>query len=166
MAPIFLSSNLVSKSRIETITGIKGFINNIILSKSQGKGLLIDPDSPSYSWKDLIGEFLPDLSGAGSPLLTEFRGGQVRYYSYNVNDRFDVKFHIPHDWAVGTDMFLHIHWSHNGTAISGSLGIDFYWTYAKGHNQAIFTVEKTLSISYDTVNIATTPRWVHRIDEI
>ena len=44
------------------------------------------------------------------------------------------------------------------------------WTYeasyAKGHNQANFPAAVTGSVTYDTVDIATTPQYRHRIDEL
>lgn len=76
-----------------------------------------------------------------------------------------MDFHIPHDYVPGSDLFIHMHWSHNGTAISGNIVTTFKFTYAKGHGQEIFPAEKTVVITYNTVNIATTPRYIHRIDE-
>lgn len=117
-------------------------------------------------WKDLLGDITPKTSGVGAPALGAMRGGNVRGFAYSAGDDGDAVFHIPHDWAVGTDLYLHLHWLHNGTAISGNLIVDIYMTYAKGHNQANFPTETTTQISVSTPNIATVPQYRHRIDEI
>ena len=62
--------------------------------------------------------------------------------------------------------FIHIHWSHNGTSISGTLIVEAEWTYSKGHGQSSFAQTKIVSISYPAVNIVTTPRYIHRIEEV
>jgi hypothetical protein len=117
-------------------------------------------------WKDLVGHPVVRDSGATAPTLSTFRGGAVVEYAFALNDVIGFKFHIPHDYKPGSDLYLHVHWSHNGTAISGNMVWTYYATYAKGHNQAAFSAEVTGTISYATVDIATTPRYRHRIDEI
>lgn len=117
-------------------------------------------------WKDLIGDITPKTSGVGAPSLGAFRGGNVRGFAYSAGDDGDAVFHIPHDYKMGSDLFLHLHWGHNGTAISGSLLVNCYVTYAKGHNQSAFSTEVTAPISVSTPDIVTVPQYRHRIDEI
>lgn len=150
----------------QDIGGVKKFSENIVLPKTAGKGIEVDPAAPTFPWRDMIGLLVPDLAGANSPILTAFIGGSVRGYAYTLSDKMDLRFHIPHDYLTGSDLFIHMHWSHNGTAINGDMVGTFASTYAKGHNQAIFTAEKTVTITYSTVDIATTPQYIHRIDEV
>ena len=117
-------------------------------------------------WKDLLGDITPKTSGPGAPSLSAFRGGNVRGFAYSAGDDGDGIFHIPHDWVPGTDLYLHIHWAHNGTAISGSLVVNLYVTYAKGFGGGVFPVEIAPSITVSTPNIATIPQYSHRVDEI
>lgn len=161
-----LSARTVRDFGDQTLEGVKSFTDNIVITKNPGYGIKVDNTNPSFGWKDLIPYMLPDLIGVNSPTLTVFRGGSVRRYSYTTNDKMDLEYHIPHDYVPGTDVFFHIHWAHNGTAISGNLVVTFTYTYSKGHAQDIFSAEKTITITYNTVNITTTPRWVHRIDEV
>lgn len=140
--------------------------SNPVLSKISGRGIKVDIVSPSFPWHDIIGDMVADPGGANSPVLTVFRGGLVREWAYTTNDKMDLRFHIPHDHVPGSDLFIHMHWSHNGTAISGNMVGSFASTYAKGHNQAIFPAEKTVTITYATVDVATTPQYIHRIDEV
>lgn len=142
------------------------YFDTIVMSKDQGNGIMVDTAVPTYPWHDIIGQVLVDIGGAGSPTQAAFIGGNVRRYAFNAADRTDCEFHIPHDYVPGSDLFAHCHWAHNGTAISGTFTADFYTTYAKGHNQANFGEEKNVSVTYQTVDITTTPRYRHRIEEV
>lgn len=141
-------------------------INNLTVSKSPSAGIKVDTSVPTYGWRDIIGDIVPDVTGAGSAELAAFRGGTYRAFFYAADDRCDMIFHIPHDYAAGTDIFLHLHWAHNGTAISGQLVVTFGITYAKGHNQTNFGAEVAPVLTVNTPNITTIPQYRHRIDEI
>lgn len=136
--------------------------DSLSLPKAAGKGLLIEG---THGWKDLIGDITPRSSGSLAPLLKNYIGN-IRDWSYSASDQGDCRFHVPHDYVPGTDLFIHVHWSHNGTNVSGTLKIDFFVTYAKGHQQAVFpsTVNPTLTVA--SLNITNTPRHMHRVDEI
>lgn len=132
-----------------------------------GVGLKVgDAVSSTYGWKDLIGDLTPKTSGVGAPTISVFRGGQVRFYTYASGDDLDITYHIPHDYVMGSDIFIHTHWAHNGTAISGSFVADFFHSYAKGHNQSNFPAEKQVTMSVSTPNIATVPQYRQRVDEV
>lgn len=148
-----------------TFNGVKS-TDGLTINKASGNGIKVDTDTPTFGWRDLRGFMLPDTVGLNAPTLSTFIGGSVRRFAYTANDKMDLEFHIDHDYAMGTDTFIHIHWGHNGTAISGNFVVSFVYTYAKGFNQGIFSAEKTVTMTYNTVNIATTPRYAHRIDEI
>lgn len=139
----------------------------IIVPKTAGEGFQVDgPGTPTYPWKDKEGFAIFNTGGANAPAITAYRGGNCRALAFVANDRLDYQFHMPHDWAPGTDLYAHVHWSHNGTAITGNASFQLDYTYAKGHNQADFVAEKTQTITYATTNIGTTPQWRHRIDEV
>lgn len=141
------------------------FYDNIVLPKTAGKGIEVDVDSPTFGWRDIIGSVQPKAQGAGTPARAVYAGGALGQYAFVANDVCDFEFHIPHDYVPGTDIYFHVHWSHNGTTISGSAAFTMSHAYAKGHNQALFPAEKTLVITYPTVDLATTPQYRHRIDE-
>jgi hypothetical protein len=150
-------------------TDLRDGVGGLRLPKTSGLGIKVDSTgTPTFPWRDLIGDITPKASGVGSPTLATFRGGNVRSFFYSAGDDGDAVFHIPHDYVPGTDLFLHLHWAHNGTAISGSLVVNFYITYAKGHNQASdgnFAAEVTRTLTVSTPNIATVPQYRHRVDE-
>ena len=133
------------------------------LGPQSGGGIDLDG---AFGWRDIIGKVIPKAVGAGSPTRAPYMGGQLGQYAFVAGDAYDIEFHIPHDYAPGTDIHIHVHWSHNGDAISGSAVFDFYHSYAKGHNQANFSAEKNLTITYPTVDVANMPQYRHRIDEV
>lgn len=141
-------------------------ISQIVLPGDSGDGVLFNQTNPSYGWHDIIGPVVPKATGAGSPTRRAYAGGNVYDWSFAANDVCDFGFHIPHDYQPGTDLYIHVHWSHNGTDISGNAQFTFYHQYAKGHNQANFSAEKNVVATYATTNITTTPQYRHRIDEI
>lgn len=134
---------------------------SLSLPKESGFGLQIDG---SFGWKDLIGDITPRDGTPQAPALKVLTGS-IREWAYSANDQCDCRFHIPHDYAPGTDLYIHLHWSHNGTNIAGSLNVLFNVTYAKGHQQAVFsnTISNTLIVS--GLNITNTPKLMHRVDE-
>jgi hypothetical protein len=139
----------------------------IIIPKTSGVGIKIDPQAATFGWRDIIGNVEPKSTGVGSPARAVYRGGQLGQYAFVVNDVCDFQFHLPHDYVPGTDLYFHVHWSHNdAVSITGNAVFEIYYSYAKGHNQAIFPAEKVLTITYATVNLTTTPQYQHRIDEV
>ncbi|MDB4278429.1 hypothetical protein N9917_02365 [Deltaproteobacteria bacterium] len=148
---------------VESDLTVKG---NLELPKGPGIGLKVDVVDPTYGWRDILGTINPRSAGAGRPTLAVYRGGNVREFAFGAADDMDLNFHLPHDYAPGTDIYIHFHWSHNGTSISGSITADFYTTYSKGHDQQIFPAEKVVAFTYNTVDIATTPQYMHRIEEV
>jgi len=147
---------------------LKRFVDNIVLNKASGYGILVDTVNPTYGWKDLIGFQLPDTGGANAPSLATFIGGSVRRFAYGAADKMDCEFHIPHDYVPGTNIYAHVHWSHNGTAISGDFVGTFAFTYCKGHGQTAhtFNAEKIITVTYNTIDINATPRYGHRLEEV
>lgn len=140
----------------DSITGSLSFSNE------PGTALKIDN---GYGWHDLVGNATPRPQGLDAPSLAEFRG-IVTEYAYNVNDVGDLRFHIPHDYLPNSNMFIHVHWGHNGTNISGTFAADFTITYAKGHQQALFDVPVVVSLIVPNLSIANTPQYMHRVDEV
>jgi hypothetical protein len=109
---------------------------------------------------------VPD-AGPNRPTLTPYLGSSIDEYAFAANDHYGpIKIHIPHDWVPGSDLYIHTHWSHNGSDISGSISVRYLYTYAKGHSQANFHAEKTLALTVGSLSIVNTPALSHRIDEI
>jgi len=119
----------------------------------------------TYGWKDLIGDVAGKSSGTAAPQQKTLFS-TVRAWAYSAGDQGDLLFHIPHDYAPGTDMFLHFHWTHNGTNISGNLVLNCNITYAKGHQQMSFVTPVVSTITTAALSIANSPQYQHRIEEV
>ena len=141
------------------------FTDNITLPKTSGKGIQVDTAAATFPWRDLEGIIKEPPVGAGSPSLTAFRGN-IKGMAFTTNDTYDLVYHMPHDYVPGSDLHIHVHWAHNDTAISGDLVLTYYITYAKGHNQAVYPAEITITQTIATTDVTTTPRWGHRLNEV
>lgn len=113
---------------------------NVVLDKSSGRGIKVDSDSPTFGFADIIGDQFSKNTGATKPILATCNG-DINAWQFEVGDEAYMSFHIPHDYVAGTDIFLHIHWSHTGAFVNGGT-ITFKATsiYSKSHNQAPFSV--------------------------
>lgn len=139
----------------------------VILPAVAGAGVKFGLDAPAIGWADIIGGILPAPGGAAAPSRTAYFANLYQY-AFAAGDQVDLVYHIPHSHALNTDILWHPHWSHNGTAISGNVVFTIYFSYASRSLNGLltFSAEKTLTLTYNTVNIATTPRYAHRVDEI
>ncbi len=116
-------------------------------------------------WRDLEGPIRPKATGAGRPTLTSYRGN-ITAYAFTTNDVVDLEFHWPHDYLTASDTHIHLHWSHTGTDISGSIVCGFRHSWAKGHNQGAFPSDSTLTQTIGSLSIGSRPRYQHFIDEV
>lgn len=137
-------------------------LGSLSFPKTSGIGIKVENQ---YGWRDLIGDITPRATGTNAPTLRQFIGS-VREYAYIANDQGDTRFHLPHDYAPGTNLFIHAHWGHNGTAINGTFKIRFKITYAKGHNQTVFSTPIELDLTVSNLNLTNAPQYIHRVDEI
>ena len=145
--------------------------DSISINKASGSGIKIDTAGPVFGYHDLLGAISIRGSGAADPAYHVYNGS-IRGYQFAVNDEVFIEFHMPHDYAPGTDLYLHFHWSHRNTtkagAASGTVtGGTVTWgaevCYAKGHNQAAFPATVTTTKVSTT---ATSTARQHYIDEV
>lgn len=118
-----------------------------IFPKTQNKGILIDKDDTDFGWHDLPAMGFVDPNSANMPSWATYRGG-ISDFQFAENNEMLARFHIPHDYAMGTNMFIHVHWSHNSTLVTGG-SVTFGWelTYAKGHDQDFFPAPIFVSVA-------------------
>jgi len=89
-------------------------------------------------WRDNIVDIVVKGSGANSPAWSIIRDG---IYGYEFNGtatlhEFWVKFHIDHDYKLGSAIFPHVHFCIGNSANTGNIKWFFEYTIAKGHQQA------------------------------
>lgn len=108
----------------------------LILDKASGNGIKIDSATPTFGWRDLLGDQFSKNTGGTKPTLVTYNGA-VDAWQFSDGDEAFLTFHIPHDYVIGTDIYLHIHWSQNNAgATGGTIDFKYFAIYAKGHNQA------------------------------
>lgn len=146
------------------LTDLRDRPDIIVRPKTKGWGTKVDTATPTWPWRDLEGSVNPRTSPPNAATQEVFRG-TIRRWAFAAADVSDNAFHIPHDYVPGSDLYFHVHWAHVGTAISGSIEFTLAHSYAKGHQQATFAAEKTLTFSLSTPNIATIPAYQHIITE-
>lgn len=134
---------------------------NAMIPKTKGKGIKIGPNgSETFGWHDLLGtvQVYGDL---GDAIRVAYRGG-IKALQFDEGDSAYVDFHLPHDYAPNTDIFVHVHWSHNSALVTGgSVTWGFELMYAKGHNQSAFPAPITVSVSQN----ANTIQYQHMVAE-
>jgi len=130
--------------------------------KTQGTGLKVDSlGTPDFGWHDINGTPLFDSTDPSSAAMAVY-SGTMRQIQVAETKQFTVNFHIPHDYAMGTDLFVHVHWSHtSATLTGGSTTWGFETCYAKGHDQGAFVGSKTVTI----LQAANTTQYQHMIAE-
>jgi len=143
------------------ITDLRDGVNAMVPS-AQDKGIKVDSlGTPDFGWHDLQGHIDIDHNDANCAAWATYRG-QLRQLQCPEGKHGFVSFHLPHDYLMGSDLFIHVHWSHtSATLTGGSLTWAFETTYAKGHNQAAFSAPVICSI----VQAANTTRYQHMIAE-
>jgi len=159
-----------SSGTLTSCTGLPGDTGTTSTGEDKGRILVADGANAvgwqELVWKDMIGIITVRGTGPTAPSLTAYQGGNVDQFAFSSGDEVMLEFHMPHDYAPGTDIYIHAHWSHNGTAISGNCTWEYTHMYAKGHHQQIFPAEKVVSTTTATTDITTTPRYEHFIDEV
>lgn len=130
--------------------------DTLVLPKTSGVGIKVDQVSPTFGFADIIGDQFSKNTGATKPTLIAYNG-VINAWQFGNGDEAYMSFHIPHDYVIGTDIHLHIHWSQNAAGATGGT-LDFRYTaiYAKGHNQvsgSVFTtIPKTALFSSININ--------------
>lgn len=135
---------------------------NLQVPKTMGKGLKLGPNgTETFGWHDLICDMHYHDGAADAPETLAYIGG-IQQYAFEVDDSVQIIAHMPHDYAMGSDIYIHCHWSHNSQYVTGgSVTWGFELTYAKGHNQMAFTTPVTI-VEFQN---ASTIRYQHMICE-
>ena len=117
----------------------------------------------AIGWRDLTAEVTVRATGANSPTFASYRNG-IYFYSFSatVMNEFFVNFHIDHDYAPGTVIYPHIHWTPNTTS-TGTVRWGIEYTVAKGHQQQAFPATTTV---YVEQTIAANSQYTHFVAEV
>lgn len=142
-------------------TELRDIPNGKVFPKTKGVGIKVDTASPDYGWHDLFAYTYIDTTSVNPPTFEPYSGG-IKEFQFSESAEMLCRWHIPHDYAPGTDMFIHVHWSHNLSTVTGGT-VTWAWEaiYSKGHNQAAFSSPKVVSV----VQTASTTQYQHMVAE-
>lgn len=100
-------------------------------------------------WRDNIIQMTP-RGGVTEPPLVQFRDN-IYLLSFSQFDNMEAfgNFHVDHDYALNTPLYLHIHWSTSTTSI-GTVRWGFEYSVAKGHQQEAFPATTTVYVEQTT----------------
>lgn len=134
-----------------------------IQPSSEHDGIRLDG---GYTWIDLIGDVTPKVQGNSAVTYDVYRTS-VYGWAHPLNAGGDLSYHVPHEYAKGTNVYLHPHWGHNGTNISGSLVITYNISLAR-RTTGVSTFSEPITIvqTLSSLNLTNSPRYCHRVDEI
>jgi hypothetical protein len=119
-----------------------------------------------YGWRDMIGAIVARGVGANDPTWAAVTGlGNMFAYSFAAAtmQQIWIAYHIDHDYAEGTPIFMHTHWINAAVSPNtGAVRWGFEYTVAKGHQQQAFSAPTTVYVN-QTCNAT---RYMHHIAEV
>jgi hypothetical protein len=143
-------------------TDLRDGIGGLQIPKTQNTGIKVDSlGTPTFAWHDLTAT-LYAASGGQPATFNTYRNGIRQWQFVAESDELFCDFHLPHDYDIGTDLHIHVHWSHaSATVTGGSVTWAFELTYAKGHDQGAFPASKTVTVQQN----ASTTQYQHMVAE-
>lgn len=104
----------------------------------------------AQGWRDNIVELKVDASSPNAPTLNPIRGN-ILAWTFFKNEMTEAHsgWHIDHDYAQGTKLYMHVHWV-CPTSASGTVRWGFEYTVAKGHQQQAFPATTTVYVEQAT----------------
>lgn len=138
----------------ENFTDLRDGVN-LMVPKTQGTGIKVDSlGTPDFGWHDINGTPIFDSNDVNGPTMANYRG-TIKQVQFSEGNQLSINFHLPHDYLMGSDLFIHVHWSHNSATLTGgSVTWGFEVTHSKGHGQEAFSAPKTVSIVGNATNTA------------
>jgi len=103
----------------------------------------------AWGWNDMRGDIVINTAVPGTaPDFVEFRNGLFAWAFDSASTEYAyVSFHVLHDYVQGTDLYPHIHWSHNN-ATPGSTTVRWAIDYslARGYEFETFPAPTTITL--------------------
>jgi hypothetical protein len=122
--------------------------NGKTFPSARDKGIKLDKSAPDFGWHDMVGQL--KVYGTGSEASIQTYRGNIKVLQFEEGQEAFVDYHLPHDYAMGTDFYVHAHWSHiSDKVVSGSCTFGFEIMYAKGHDQGYFDDPITITVTQE-----------------
>lgn len=112
-------------------------------------------------WRDNVIE-ITLRNGPSEPQFSQFRDGIYlpAFVQTDVQSGYG-NWHIDHDYAMGTPLYLHIHWTTNSSEL-GTVRWGFEYTLAKGHQQMAFGPTTTVYVEQASLGVP----YMHYVAEV
>lgn len=151
---------------LESLNVLPPVMENVNITSGNINGqdvtLMVGAD---YGWNDITSPIIIRGSGNASPVLDTFRNGILGYkFAGSKLQEAWGNFHILHDYAMGTMIYPHFHWSIISN-LGGTIDWGFEYTIAKGHNQATGSVFEPTGVFYKTETIEPNSAYKHMVTE-
>jgi hypothetical protein len=149
--------------------------SDLIMPKTSGKGIKVDNTTPTFGWRDIIGQLNDRTAGASGPVWSTYRGNinAWKFPTASGSKNMYIDFHMPHDYVPGSDIYIHIHWSQNvvdtGGAAAAPGNVKWYFdvTYADGHGTPGGAADPFIAeINTNVVQQGSTTQYGHMIAEV
>ena len=126
-----------------------------------------DTSQHELIWKDLKSQLsMSRATGPNAPDWAQILATGIYHFHFDatVNEELQTEFHIDHDYALGTDIFPHIHWLPTTTNAGTVRWLIDIW-YAKGHGQEAFALTQAADESLVVEQAASATAYDHLIAE-
>lgn len=150
-----ITTGTISAATVSANT-LNGTTSTITGTLNPGKINFTASNAPDFSigntngWIDINVPITTMGSGSNDPTITSIVGlTGMQVYTFPGSGGASMHqcwgiIHIPHDYAVGTGIYLHAHVLTDTAVISGSYKINFDYTYAS--SDGIFSAVQTVSV--------------------
>jgi hypothetical protein len=107
------------------------------ISKANTAGIKVDTASPTFPFRDILGVIDIQTTGPNNPAYAVVTGTSFYDFQFDIGEKCQINYHLPHDYVVGTDIFFHAHWIADGTDVN-TVKWQFDYAYADGHGGGVF----------------------------
>jgi hypothetical protein len=122
----------------ENFTDFRDNPTGIVFPKTQNTGIKVDNTTPTFPWKTQQSTLLYNPADSNIPVLTTYVTGVLESL-YTEGDHTTARFQIPHDYVMGTNIYISAHYSHNSTVVTGgSVTWNFPNIHSKSHDRQNF----------------------------
>ena len=122
-----------------SVAGVASLLGNVQLEKTSK--VKIDSASPDYPWRSCAAIDTGIVTVISAPTVTQFgtAASNIYLWAFDATSPMSKEYvlEVPYDYEAGTDVYLFVDWSSNGTDV-GSCRWVFQYTYAKSFNQEAF----------------------------
>jgi hypothetical protein len=116
------------------------------ISKVSGVGIKVDTDAPTFPWRDILGVIDVQTTGPSNPAYKAVNGTAFYDFQFDIGEKCQMNYHIPHDYVAGTDVFFHAHWMTVGTQ-TDTAKWEFTYAYADGHGGGSFPLASPTTVT-------------------